>query len=88
MDKRISTSDSLADVLIIENRAFEDEPLNQLYVAIRHLSEVDRAFILLYLEEKSYQEIADILGTNSNNIGVRVNRIKERLKRILDEKVN
>lgn len=72
-------SDALPDVMTIENRAFEDESLNQLYVAFRHLSEVDRAVILLYLEEKQYQEIADILGTNANNIGVRVNRIKERL---------
>jgi len=82
------TSDVLPDVIITENRAFEDEPLNQLYVAIRRLSEVDRAVILLYLEEKSYQEIADILGTNANNIGVRVIRIKERLKKILDGNLN
>jgi RNA polymerase sigma-70 factor (ECF subfamily) len=82
------TSDVLPDVIITENRAFEDESLNQLYDAIRHLSEVDRAVIILYLEEKSYQEIADILGTNMNNVGVRINRIKERLKKILDEKFN
>ena len=82
------TSDVLPDVIITENKAFEDESLNQLYVAIRHLSEVDRALIILYLEEKSYQEIADILGTNPNNIAVRVNRIKERLKKILDGKFN
>lgn len=82
------TSEVLPDVMTTENRAFENESLNQLYVAIRHLSEVDRALILLYLEEKSYQEIADILGTNANNIGVRVTRIKERLKKILDEKFN
>ena len=50
-----------------ENSAFTDEPLNQLYKAIRQLSEIDRAVILLYLEEKSYQEIAAIIGTNSNN---------------------
>jgi RNA polymerase sigma-70 factor (ECF subfamily) len=80
------TSDVLPDVIITENRAFEDESLNLLYAAIRHLSEVDRAVILLYLEEKSYPEIAYILGTNANNVGVRVNRIKERLKKILDEK--
>jgi RNA polymerase sigma-70 factor (ECF subfamily) len=82
------TSDALPDVIITENRAFEDEPLNLLYVAIRQLSEVDRALILLYLDEKSYQEIADILNTNANNIAVRVNRIKERLKRILHGKIN
>lgn len=86
--KTYFTSDELPDVITTENRAFEDESLNRLYLGIRQLSEVDRALILLYLEEKSYQEIAEILGTNSNNIGVRVNRIKERLKKILDEKLN
>jgi len=60
--------------------------LNQLYDAIRKLSEIDRAVILLYLEEKSYQEIADIIGTNPNNIGVRIKRIKGRLKIILTQK--
>lgn len=82
------TSDVLPDVITIENKAFENESLNQLYIAFRQLSEVDRALILLYLEEKSYQEIAEILGTNANNVGVRVNRIKERLKKMLDGKFN
>lgn len=67
---------------------FENESINQLYSAIKKLSEIDRAVILLYLEEKSYQEIADIIGTSSNNIGVRINRIKERLKILLDGKIN
>jgi RNA polymerase sigma-70 factor, ECF subfamily len=82
------SSDALPDVIIIENKAFEDESLNQLYAAIKYLSEVDRALIILYLDEKSYQEMAEILGTNANNIRVRVNRIKERLKKILYEKFN
>lgn len=67
---------------------FTDDSLNQLYDAIKQLSELDRAVILLYLEEKSYQEIADIIGTTPNNIGVRIKRIKERLKKILNGKVN
>jgi RNA polymerase sigma-70 factor (ECF subfamily) len=71
-----------------ETKAFLDESLAQLYAAIRQLSEVDRGVILLYLEEKSYQEIADIIGTNPNNIGVRIKRIKERLKKLLDGKIN
>ena len=82
------TSDVLPDVVTTQNRAFEDEPLNQLYIAIRQLSEVDRAIILLYLEERPYQEIAEILDTNANNIAVRVGRIKERLKKILHGKIN
>jgi RNA polymerase sigma-70 factor (ECF subfamily) len=52
------------------------------------LSEIDRGVILLYLEEKTYQEIAEIVGTNPNNIGVRIKRIKERLKKLLDGKIN
>ncbi len=66
-----------------ENSAFADKSLSQLYDAIRQLPEVDRGVIMLYLEEKSYQEIADIIGTNPNNIGVRITRIKERLKKLL-----
>lgn len=62
--------------------------VNQLYQAIKKLSEIDRGVILLYLEERSYQEIADIMGTNPNNIGVRIKRIKERLKKHLDEHIH
>ena len=81
-------SDSLPKEVIEDSHVFADESLNQLYDAIRQLSEVDRGVILLYLEEKSYQEIADIIGTNPNNIGVRIKRIKERLKKLLHGKVN
>jgi RNA polymerase sigma-70 factor (ECF subfamily) len=70
------------------NHAFSDESLNLLYDAIRKLSEIDRAIIMLYLEEKPYKEIAEIIGTNANNIGIRVSRIKIRLKKILDGKIN
>jgi len=70
------------------NPIFSDEDLSYLYDAIKQLSEIDRAVILLYLEEKPNKEIAEIIGTTPNNIGVRVNRIKERLKKILDGKIN
>lgn len=86
--KTYFTSEVLPDVRLTENKAFEDESLNLLYAAIRQLSEVDRALILLYLDEKSYQEIADILNTNANNVAVRVSRIKERLKKLLHGKIN
>ena len=81
-------SDSLPDEVTEDSHAFGDESLNELYKAIRQLSEIDRGVILLYLEEKTYQEIADVMGTNPNNIGVRIKRIKERLKKLLDGKVN
>lgn len=71
-----------------ESTVFEDESLNLLYAAIRKLSEIDRAVILLYLEEKPYQIIADVIGTSTNNIAVRITRIKEKLKTLLDGKIN
>ena len=76
-------SDYIPNGVIEDSQTFSDESLNELYGAIKQLSELDRGVIMLYLEEKSYQEIADIIGTNANNIGVRIKRIKERLKKIL-----
>jgi RNA polymerase sigma-70 factor (ECF subfamily) len=81
-------SDSIVTEETDDNYSFSDESLNLLYIAIRKLSEVDRAVIMLYLEEKSYHDIADIIGTNPNNIGVRVNRMKIKLKTLLDGKIN
>ena len=87
-DKRF-ISDALPEEAIDDSKAFANEDINQLYHAIKHLSEIDRAVILLYLEEKTYLEIADIIGSNSNNIGVRIRRIKERLQKyITQEGVN
>ena len=83
-NKQHFASDYLPLELVEDSHAFEDESLNQLYDAIRQLSEIDRGVIMLYLEEKSYQEIAEIIGSNPNNIGVRIKRIKERLKKILN----
>ena len=66
---------------------FNDESLKLLYQAIKELSETDRAIILLYLDERSYQEIAEIIGLSPNNIGVRITRIKKKLKTLLDGKI-
>jgi RNA polymerase sigma-70 factor (ECF subfamily) len=41
---------------------------------------------LLYLEEKSYREIAEFIGSNTNNIGVRITRIKQQLTQFIDQK--
>jgi RNA polymerase sigma-70 factor (ECF subfamily) len=84
-NRKLFASEEAPPELAEDCRAFADEPLNRLYEAIRRLSEVDRAVILLYLDEKSYAEVGEIIGTNANNVGVRINRIKERLRRMLDE---
>ena len=82
------TASLLPEDVATNSYAFQNEELEWLYAAIRQLKEVDRALILLHLEEKSHAEIAEILGTNANNVGVRLLRIKERLKKMLDGKVN
>lgn len=56
-----------------------------LYQAIQHLSKVEKALILLYLEEKTYREIAGIMEISESNVGVRINRIKKKLKTILNK---
>ena len=85
--KHFPLSDGLSNLELESNQAFSNDDLNYLYAAIKQLSEIDRGIILLYLEEKTYQEIADITGTNPNNIGVRIKRIKDRLKKLLDGKI-
>jgi RNA polymerase sigma-70 factor (ECF subfamily) len=81
-------SDAMTADQTEDNYAFTNESLNLLYDAIRQLAEIDRAIIMLYLEEKPYKEIANIIGTNPNNIGVRIKRVKIKLKNLLDGKIN
>ncbi len=61
-----------------------DEQIDRLYLAINQLSDINKALILLYLEEKPYKEISQIMGISSVNARVKVNRIKEQLKNILN----
>ena len=60
-----------------------EESLRLLLRAIQNLNEIDKSLMLLYLEEKSYDEIAVILGISKTNVGTRINRAKETLKRTL-----
>lgn len=63
----------------------KEEQLQQLYAAIEQLSEVEKALTMLYLEDKSYQEMEAILGISQNNLRVKMNRIKEKLRKITKE---
>jgi RNA polymerase sigma-70 factor (ECF subfamily) len=51
-----------------------------MYQAIGDLSKIDKALVMLYLEDYSYIEIGDILGITPNNVAVKMNRIKLKLK--------
>ena len=54
--------------------------LHELYRMINRLGRLERALILLWLEERSYQEMADITGISRTNVAVKLNRIKEKLR--------
>jgi RNA polymerase sigma-70 factor (ECF subfamily) len=59
--------------------------IGRLYEGIRGLPEIDRTLTLLYLDEVSYREMADVLGISESNVGVRLHRIKKRLAEELKE---
>jgi len=69
----------------LESLFINNESRQLLYSAIRLLNDIDRALILLHLEEKGYAEIADILGMTKSNVGVRLMRIKEQLSSIINK---
>ena len=60
-----------------------DENFQKLQWAIRQLSEIERAMIMMALEEIPYEEIAETIGITQNNVRVRMNRIREKLKKLM-----
>jgi RNA polymerase sigma factor (sigma-70 family) len=58
----------------------QEQQLELLQKFIGELNELDKALMLLYLEEKSHAEISDILGISKSNVATKVGRIKEQLK--------
>ena len=60
-----------------------EENFQRLQSAIRQLSEIERAMIMMALDEVPYEEIAETIGITQNNVRVRMNRIREKLKKIM-----
>ena len=61
-----------------------EEDFQKLQWAIQHLSEIERAMIMMALEEVPYEEIAETIGITQNNVRVRMNRIREKLRKLMD----
>lgn len=82
--RRIGKSDPISDaILIIANPLTEvesEEKLSLLQKFISELRELDKALMLLYLEAKSYREIAEIIGISETNVATKISRIKTLLK--------
>ncbi len=62
----------------------EEEQLKSLYKAIHQLNDIEKGLIFLYLEDKDYAEISTTLGISEVNARVKMNRIKSKLKKILN----
>ncbi len=62
----------------------ESDQQQRLFAALRTLSDSEKALISLYLEDFAYAEIAAIAGISESNVGVRLNRIKNKLKQRLN----
>ena len=63
----------------------DTKQIQQLYCRINRLGIVDRAIVLLWLENMSYEEIGQIIGISTKNVSVKLVRIKEQLKNMSDE---
>jgi RNA polymerase sigma-70 factor (ECF subfamily) len=59
------------------------DTVEQLYKAIHQLPKTDAALVLLYLDELSYREMAEVLGISESNVGVKLNRAKKALNELM-----
>lgn len=66
----------------------DKERRSTLNLAIDKLTEIEKAIIMLYLDEKSYEEISEIIGISVSNVGVRLNRIKNKLSKLIKTESN
>jgi RNA polymerase sigma-70 factor (ECF subfamily) len=78
--KKIQTSynEILPDVINSEDSV--EEQVKAMYKAIGNLNNIDKALVMLYLEDFSYIEIGEMLGITPNNVAVKMNRLKAKLK--------
>jgi RNA polymerase sigma-70 factor (ECF subfamily) len=85
--KSIQTSDYENFSYYIKSEEYDDEveeQLKLLYKSLQMLNDIDKALVFLYLEDKDYTEISQTLGISEVNARVKMNRIKTKLKNILN----
>lgn len=62
----------------------EEQQLKLMYTAVKQLGDIDKALVFLYLEDKNYKEISETLGISEVNARVKMNRVKTKLRTILN----
>ncbi len=86
-ERRIQTQDYENISFKIQVEEYDDttdQQLELMYAALKELNDIDKALVFLYLEDKSYKEISQTLGISEINARVKMNRAKEKLRRILN----
>lgn len=64
---------------VIDNK---DEQIQELYRLINKLGDIEKALVLLYLDDKSYKEISEITGITVTNVATKISRVKEKLRQM------
>ncbi len=85
--RQVKTGELYDNLKELEYEAYDDsteQQLAMLYKAIYTLNDVDKALVLLYLEDKPYKDIALCLGISEVNARVKMNRAKNKLKEMLN----
>lgn len=72
----------LAEGAVKDHPDQEEEQLQILYKAIALLNKIEKAIVMLYMEERNYQEMEEILGISQGTLRVKMNRIKEKLRQL------
>ncbi|MFL1896713.1 RNA polymerase sigma factor [Aquimarina sp. 2-A2] len=62
----------------------EEQQLKLMYAAVKELNDIEKALVFLYLEDKSYRDISETMGITEVNARVKMNRVKTKLKKILN----
>ncbi|MBK5721179.1 sigma-70 family RNA polymerase sigma factor [Dysgonomonas sp. Marseille-P4677] len=63
----------------------QDINYQRLLDALQKLNETDRSIMLLYMEDYNYDDIAEIIGISTSNVGVKIYRLKEQLRKLLKD---
>ncbi len=85
--KRIKTQDYDAVIFKIKTDEYDEtqeQQLKLMYKAVKQLNDIEKALVFLYLEDKDYSDIADTLGITEVNARVKMNRIKKKLRTIIN----
>ncbi|CAM3315900.1 RNA polymerase sigma factor [Zobellia roscoffensis] len=85
--RRVQTQDYESVIFKIKADEYDvtqEEQLKLMYKAVKQLGDIDKALVFLYLEDKDYREISETLGITEVNARVKMNRIKTKLRTILN----